>query len=253
MCIAIYKPLGVKLDEEIYRNCFSNNDDGAGFAFVKNGELFTSKGFFSFKDFWDDFKPKEEYAGLIHFRVGSSGGSNGENCHPWRINKELAFVHNGVITIERKNQQWSDTGNYCEQVLKPLTKSYPDWWKQKEFKWMMENAIGSSNKVILLNNKGEHQIFNDKTGEWKYDCWFSNGTYSYMRSTGYQHGRPTTCNMAHSRAWGVDDDDAEIEESTTSPSTVMKEPGTDLASIDVASIDARLDAAEKRRLAGSKK
>lgn len=181
MCILLFKPQGKKLDKDIYQNCYTNNDDGAGFAYLKDNKIFTVKGFFSFGEFWENFEPLEEYAQIVHFRVGTSGFSAGENCHPWRVNSDLVFAHNGIIPIGRQNQSWSDTGNYCEFVLKPLTKSFPDWWKQKEFKWMMEAALGSTNKLVLLDKDGHHEIFNEKEGEWDDDVWFSNKTYLYKR------------------------------------------------------------------------
>ena len=38
MCVAVYKPIGVELPtkEELY-NCYLRNQDGAGFAFYRNG------------------------------------------------------------------------------------------------------------------------------------------------------------------------------------------------------------------------
>jgi len=177
MCILLLKDEGKKLDKDIYLNCYTNNADGAGFAYVKNNKLRTLKGFFSFNDFWTNFEPYEEYARIIHFRVGTSGFAAGENCHPWRVNKNLVMAHNGTIPITRTNQAWSDSGNYCEFVLKELTDAFPDWWKEKEFQWMMEAALGSNNKVVLLDNKGEAVIFNEKEGEKEDGVWFSNKSY----------------------------------------------------------------------------
>ena len=272
MCIAIAKPLGKKLDQSVYRNCFSNNDDGAGFAYVKDGELFTAKGFFTFKDFWDHFAPLEEYAGLIHFRVGTSGGMNGENCHPWRVLDkregdpiDLAFIHNGVISITRRNQSLSDTGNFNEEVLKNLGRAYPDFWKQKEFKWMLENAIGSGNKLALMDDKGHTEIFNEAAGKWDNDCWFSNNTFSYcsgkMARSAYSTGHPYTCgeydsDLTSGHQWHDDGDTTEnyrFSEKVKSK-TVQRLDETlvnegDFVGIDTASIDARLEAAEQKRLA----
>jgi hypothetical protein len=230
MCIMLYKSINKKIDQDIYRNCFENNDDGAGFAYIKNNELYIAKGFFTFNEFWDNYAPLEEYASIVHFRVGSSGWSAGENCHPWRVSKDLVFGHNGVISIDRKNQSWSDTGNFCETILKPLTKSYPEWWKQNEFKWMMEIALGSTNKMVLLDKMGHHQIFNEKQGEWDDEVWYSNKSYLAKK---YDN-----CSDIYNR----------FNPSCNVPTTRIHNEFSDLyTKIDTESIDARLEAAEKQR------
>ncbi len=239
MCILLLKPEGKKLDKEIYLNCYNNNADGAGFAIIKNGKLRTIKGFFSFSDFWTNFEPYEQYARIIHFRVGTGGYAAGENCHPWRVNKNLVMAHNGSISINRTNQAWSDTGNYNEFVLKELTETFPDWWKQKEFQWMMQAALGTNNKVILLDNKGEAVIFNEKEGEWDDEVWYSNKTYLSSK-VGYgcaidpheyyftQQGKAANSNSSIDKVW-----DKKLQELT--------------ANIDVNVLDAKLAAANKAR------
>ena len=251
MCIAIYKPLGKKLPKQTYFNCFTNNDDGAGFAYIKDGKLFVAKGFFTFEEFWENYEPLEEKASLIHFRVGTSGGNNGENCHPWRVTKDLVFIHNGVISsIDRENQAWSDTGNYCENVLKPLTECFPEWWKQPEFKWMMENAIGSGNKVVLLGVDGSKLILNEKAGEWKDDVWFSNTSYMYPRYSNAHTYHKTHRVAGGGQAWGSDDDDTDVTPNRVAAHNVKgSEAETEIADVDVRIIDQKLEEAEARRQA----
>lgn len=186
MCILIARPDPTKLiPKSVYENCFSNNRDGAGFAYIRNNEVFIAKGFFTFKDFWDNFEPLQEISPLVHFRIGTSGGNNAVNCHPWLVNDNLVFGHNGTIPIKRENQALSDTGNVNEIIFKPLMKRSPDFWKTESFKWMIEQAIGTHNKLVFLDNTGEIRIFNEKEGNWKYDSWFSNYTYNYC-STRYR-------------------------------------------------------------------
>jgi predicted glutamine amidotransferase len=231
MCIMMTKKQGVKLDKTIYENCFANNADGAGFAFVRNKEIYIAKGFFTFNDFWDNFKPFEEEARIIHFRVGTSGGSNALNCHPWRINDDLAIAHNGSITINRDNQALSDTGNYCESILQPLTKDFPEWWKSKEMLWMMEKAIGPNNKIILLHKEGDIQILNEKSGIWRGDCWFSNATF--------------TCAKKYETNWEYESEYSSQNRANNQVENEFDKLNSELyTSIDVDSIDAALEKVE---------
>ena len=52
MCIAIYSLKGNEIpNDEILRNCFHNNGDGAGIAFNHNGQVKIVKGFMDFNSF----------------------------------------------------------------------------------------------------------------------------------------------------------------------------------------------------------
>lgn len=244
MCIAIFKPQGKKIPKDLYHTCFANNNDGAGFAFIHDEKLITAKGFFTFDEFWENFEPFEEKAGLIHFRVGTSGGSNGENCHPWRVSDRLVFVHNGTLSIDRKNQSISDTGNFAELILKPMTEEFPDWWKQKELKWMLENSIGPNNKIILFNADAEHLILNEKAGEWKDDCWFSNNSFSFSKrnySCGTSYSAPVSPAkpVSITPTGGIFNSNREAQ---------LIDQLDEFADIDVASLDLRLELAEKERI-----
>jgi predicted glutamine amidotransferase len=256
MCLAISKKIGIKLDKEVYVNGWNNNSDGAGFAHIQDGELCIAKGFFSFNDFWEYFEPREEQTGLIHFRVGTSGGMNGENCHPWRVADtkkgdplDLVFIHNGVISINRPYQNLSDTGNFNELILRDLVQSDPDFWKQAEFKWMIESAIGTNNKLVMMDQTGHMEIFNEKSGKWDNDAWFSNHTYSFSKTRSYNGHNCTN--------WQNQFDNDEYQGVSTSNSqpanrvfnyASSEATEGDFAGIDVEAIDARLEAAERKRM-----
>mgnify|MGYP003125148010 FL=1 len=55
MCIAILKQQNETISKSKLKNCFYNNDDGAGYMFSKDGILHFFKGFFTFKDFWKSY------------------------------------------------------------------------------------------------------------------------------------------------------------------------------------------------------
>ncbi len=244
MCIALSKKIDKCVKREILENCFQNNSDGAGFAYIKNGELFIAKGFFDFESFWRYYSVLEKQTILIHFRVGTSGSTGGVCTHPWRVNNNLAFIHNGIISIERTNQSLSDTGNFNDNVLKPLMNEAPDYWKSPEFKWIIENSIGSNNKLVFADNTGHTVIFNEKEGKWEDDVWYSNNSFSYSKykwknGTTYYSGcgqsqNPCTNNF-------VENNDIEIEEANSSIEDDFKE-------LNVDEIDRRLEAAENKRL-----
>jgi hypothetical protein len=179
MCIAILKPANRTLTEEALRNCYNSNRDGAGFAYYdpEIQEVCIRKGYFDFNKFWEDFKNYQKFKCLVHFRVATHKAVNGLNCHPWRVNDNLVFIHNGTISGMNQNSDLSDTGNFCDQILKGLMDVYPDFYLTDQFKWLVENSISSFNKLIFLDAKGNHLIVQEKAGYWDQECWFSNKSY----------------------------------------------------------------------------
>lgn len=248
MCIAIYKPAGEIIEEKTFRQCFGNNDDGAGFAVVEpdeNGvlELNIHKGIFSIERFLKEFEPYKDKQALIHFRIATHKTVNGINCHPWRVNDNLVFIHNGTIANINKNEAISDTGNFANEILAPLAKAAPDFWKSPQFKWFIENSIGSNNKLVLMDLKGDVAIFNEKAGEWDGKVWYSNTSYRLKRQGWTCYGG----NMLNDEYAG---DFAEVQSgtssitrqtTTSSPTTTTKIDETEMQALDLDEVDNLLE------------
>lgn len=183
-CLAVFKPAGKTITREHLENGFSANDHGAGIAWCHDKKLYVEKGFFTFDAFWAVYKDVQPLNCLIHFRIGTSGGRDKENCHPWKVNENLAIIHNGIISIpfQFKGKNYSDTGVFVNSVLEPMTRHDPEIWKINSIQWVLEEAIGIGNKMIFLDNEGCHAILNEKQGDWNDGSWFSNCTYKYRRA-----------------------------------------------------------------------
>ena len=182
MCIAILKPKGKTIPTEHLKNSFDNNQDGGGVAYSKNGKVHIIKGIFSKKKFVKTVRFAEKEADgaiLIHCRIGTSGLKDENNCHPHVVNDECVLMHNGVLSISVPyNSKVSDTVIFINEYLKPLEN---DFMKNEAITKLVEKAIGSNNKFVLLNNKGEYKIINEKAGVWENGVWYSNSTYSYQK------------------------------------------------------------------------
>ena len=196
MCIAILKPKGEIIKKATLKTCFENNDDGAGYMFVKNGVLQFVKGFFTFKNFWNSYVKNVVKNGnpisAIHFRITTHGKTNAENCHPFKISNSLGFIHNGVINFVKPDKKKSDTSMFNEHILKRLP---DDFIGNGAICDLIEESIGSS-KLVFLNDKGEFLISNEELGKWKDNVWYSNDSYQwcttwntpyvYYRGNGYK-------------------------------------------------------------------
>lgn len=135
MCLAIYKPKGVKVPSKEYlNNGFNANKDGAGYSeILPDGRIKIYKGFMTWNDFWKDFS-KRGYGTkselFIHFRYGTSGGKAPGLTHPFPITKDIetmkktvlitnsALIHNGVLGKGEENI--SDTMCFIRDIVYPV-------------------------------------------------------------------------------------------------------------------------------------
>ena len=177
MCIAVNKQQGVILDEAVLQRCYEANSDGAGFAYADNGKVVIEKGFFSFGEFKEAFTPHQDKQAIVHFRIKTHGAVSKDNCHPFRVSDDVAFIHNGIIS-GHGSADMSDTVEFNEEIIKPLYSMYGwDGLKTATIKKMIEKYIGSS-KLVFLNANGETLTFNKQYGnESKEGVWFSNTSW----------------------------------------------------------------------------
>lgn len=191
MCIAILNSPNITFNESLLRNCWNNNKDGAGMIWsdVKTNQLHIYKEIQSFKAFYNKYvevrkhHPKSNV--VLHFRISTSGGINETNCHPFQVNKDLAFVHNGVISeLNGIDAKRSDTNLFNETYLRKLPS---DFLYNEAIVMLIKKFIGSS-KLVFLNAYNEYTIVNEQNGKRDAEfegCWFSNETYKKVTYVDY--------------------------------------------------------------------
>tara|TARA_R100000742_G_C4274510_1_gene94522 strand:+ start:776 stop:1537 length:762 start_codon:yes stop_codon:yes gene_type:complete len=202
MCIAILKPVGEVITKEDLKTSFRNNDDGAGFMYAKDGMLRFFKGYFQFKTFWASYRKNVVNNGnpitAIHFRIKTHGKTNVNNCHPFKINNELGFIHNGVINMVDSDKKMSDTAMFNKQILQKLPS---DFIRNYGITNLIEESIGHS-KLVFLNNQGEYLISNENLGHWNGNSWYSNDSYQCNYLTygfGYSYTKPYTSKKVYQK------------------------------------------------------
>ncbi len=177
MCIAVLKKEGMILTEQTIRNCWEANDDGAGFMYAEKGKLHIHKGYFSLDKFLEAYEPHKNKLAVLHFRIRTHGNIDTDNCHPFVVDNNLAFVHNGTITgVSMHDNTKSDTWHFNEQIIKELRKKYKSFFLDPIMQKLIKDSIGWS-KLIFLNSKGQYSIVGESAGTWDSNCWFSNGSY----------------------------------------------------------------------------
>lgn len=206
MCIIVAKNKAGRLPTiDELKNCFNNNDDGAGFMYVNNGRVVIDKGYMTIKSFIKRYKKLckrfnnfENKALVIHCRIGTSGNNSPENCHPYPVNnnlknlKKLYFTdtlgvaHNGIISAYNPlkiDGDINDTQKFIVKFLSPLYKNYKQFYKNEDILNGIENLIKS--KLAILDTNENLKLVGDFIND--NELYFSNGTYKNSYWFGYNN------------------------------------------------------------------
>lgn len=162
MCVIAVLPPGVELTSDEIEGMYDTNPDGFGYMYARHGTLRVGK-----TTRWKDVIPMYRKARrkakgnlVLHFRWGTHGAVNEAMCHPFMVSNKLAVVHNGVIPMKEDHKTMSDTALFVERVLKRMS---GEWWKNSAALEMLENCVGVSNKLVLLD-VDDNLIYINRTG-----------------------------------------------------------------------------------------
>jgi predicted glutamine amidotransferase len=177
MCIAILNTTNT-LTKETLKQCWKSNPDGAGMIYTSKGQIQVFKEMYNFDKFYKEYlkqrKSNKASNFVLHFRIATSGKIDKTNCHPFSVNKNLAFVHNGMININQLNANVSDTYTFNELILKKLPATFLN---NHAILDLIESYIAYS-KLIFLDNENNASILNEDLGHWDADNnWYSNNSY----------------------------------------------------------------------------
>lgn len=216
MCIAILntKKAG-RLPKSYIKNSWDNNDMGAGLLWASMGKLNTFKTY-KYKDFlnkYNEIRDDKSVGNIVlHFRIATSGFKGEHNLHPFLVNDDLGFVHNGVIS-GLGNNKYSDTYEF-NTMLQKFNHNFIECDMTKHF---LCDYISSS-KLVFLDSTDKYTILNEKFGHWEDDNWFSNNSYKSYNS--YVWYGNTKVEKASSFKW---DDEFDDETFSTDDEWVMYE------------------------------
>ncbi|MBK8943676.1 MAG: hypothetical protein IPM32_00255 [Ignavibacteriae bacterium] len=178
MCIII---LNTKehLTKELLNECWQTNSDGAGMMYAIDGKINIFKELKNFNTFYEYYSTlRKEFKKTkiaLHFRIATSGNIDIYNIHPFNVNENLAFMHNGIINILlQKKSKISDTIAFNQKILKQLPQNFLNNHALVE---LISRYVERS-KLLFMNNHGKYWIINEHLGHWdKKGNWYSN--YSY--------------------------------------------------------------------------
>ena len=172
MCIAILNT-SKQLPDSYIKNSWDNNNQGAGLLWQHEGKIHTFKTF-SYKDFLKEYKRVRKLTKgkvVLHFRIATSGYKGLENLHPFLVNKDLGFVHNGVIH-GLGNDTHSDTYQFNDML-----RELPEGFLNNSTITELISSYIENSKLVFLSSDNTHTIINERLGHWVEDDWFSNTSY----------------------------------------------------------------------------
>lgn len=192
MCIAIAIPFNHTVSKNSFYTSWRSNPDGFGMMYSTGSMIATYKELYSVKKAWNAYcKIAGKYNTVLHFRIGTSGNKNLFNCHPFEVNSNLWFCHNGILDITvPKGSLINDTQIFNRDILKKLDK---DFYKNK-YTMSVLGAMIEHSKFIFLDNEGLISIVNEHLGTWDKGIWYSNTTYKPYYMNPYEsstHGWKT--------------------------------------------------------------
>ena len=178
MCTLILNPNNAPaISLNSFLNLWDNNPDGAGFAYIHGGKLHIIKEMRSPGARHAEnlaIKRQTAHAILLDFRISTQGNVNEANAHPFRVNQNIAFAHNGVISAAPRSDSHSDTALLVRDVLQ----KFPDnFIHKKGYIEALRYIAGHSNKFALLDVSGKYALINSHLFHLHEGTYYSNRGY----------------------------------------------------------------------------
>ena len=184
MCVIASIPAGKDINNDTIDRMWKRNPDGGGISWIEDGKVQVFKTM-KLKPFKQKFKEVLSKYGdsdiLVHMRIATHGSVCIENNHPFYIDTQTVFAHNGIMPSEFHPPAKSDLSDtrYFNQVF--LQNIKPVALDDELFRQAVGDIIGSFNKLVILSaNKKlqkESYIINERSGQWVKGVWYSNTSH----------------------------------------------------------------------------
>ena len=167
MCIILACESHHRPSEDVLNTCWLHNPDGAGIAYPEGGAVRVDKGLMTYDEFISAYAVMPaDVPCLIHFRIGTSGGTDPVTMaaltHPFGVRSDLEGVldpdgaplvmaHNGILPYP-SDALHSDTVTYTQTVLAPMHLASCE-------------AVRRNIRRIRKTSKGSRLAFIDASGD----------------------------------------------------------------------------------------
>ena len=180
MCVIASLPKGKTITNKTLDQMWKRNPDGGGISWIENGKVQVFKTM-KLKAFKTKIKEVTKMYGdsdiLVHMRIATHGSICIENNHPFHVDPQTVFAHNGIMPNEfhpPAKSDLSDTRHFNNVFLQHMK---PVALDDIAFTEMLGDLIGFNKLVFLSANKKlkkDSYIINENQGVWKDGVWYSN-------------------------------------------------------------------------------
>ena len=181
MCIIAMIPAGKQINKNTLENMTNNNPDGSGIAWIQDNKIKTYKTMDNDKFINKALEIQSKFCKdsdiLIHCRIATSGKTDLDNCHPFKISNDTVFAQNGILNCVEATNKVSDTRMFNKALLKQLK---PEFLDNVTTRKLIGDIIKSDKLAFLTVNpklKRNSYIINRDLGEKENRVWFSNDSY----------------------------------------------------------------------------
>ncbi len=202
MCVICVKKAGVELpSNDLLKEMWIKNPDGAGYMWNSDGVVHIHKGFMTFEALLNDLAKanltKDDNI-IYHFRISTQAKTR-EMTHPFPLTSniintkklytyaKMGVVHNGIINLTSNplEKEYSDTALFVANYMTRLIKSMDDV-KDPIIQNIIENLIDGS-KIATLDLNGNIEMI----GSWQQEngLYFSNMYFKPFDYSKYYIGK----------------------------------------------------------------
>lgn len=172
MCLLIVKNAATRFTKEDLADYLSKNGDGAGVMLAENGMISVTKILAkTVEELVDFMEPFQEKACVWHLRMRTHGVISLAQVHPYCVldaesGHEMWLMHNGILhTGNAQDTTKSDTDQYIRthlrNLLDPRLGGNPELIFNPVFQEILGDAIGQSNKFVIMDYTGRTAIINE--------------------------------------------------------------------------------------------
>lgn len=187
MCLIIVHPAGHTLSRAEFADIYERNADGFGIMTAHAGTLHTYRTVGTLEDaraLYD--RHAAGRASVLHWRYATHGTVTLDNAHPFTLTRDVAFVHNGMLSVGTPDAESSDTAHMARLVLAPIARDNPASLFTDEMRAVLSPLVGKGNKLVVMDRTGAVSIFNRAQGVDHRGRWYSN-TYAWSAPAALLH------------------------------------------------------------------
>ena len=179
MCLILHHPAGHTVSRRDFADISDRNPDGFGLMTAHGGTLHTAR---TIGDIEQAYALYNQFAAgraaVLHWRYATHGAVTLDNAHPFTLTRDIAFVHNGMLSCGTPDEEASDTAHLARVLLAPIARDNPAALFDADTRAVLSPLIGAGNKLAVMDNHGRVSIFNRAAGVEYRGRWYSN-TYAW--------------------------------------------------------------------------